>query len=258
MRLSLLQLFRVPVMVMLVFLCGCVTGERQSVEFGIQPGQKGFVPARIAVLSCTSWPNGAVFDALPLSSLTPKEAQDFCTHFDDFILAGFQNQPFMKGSTPKAIAKLLEQAGKNDWLSYLPKLWGHEPTDCQSCANAPSFYVNSIMPRPQWRQWLNELSLSTRNSDAVLVPFLLYGHEMRLNDRGLRVAKRTAAVVMLLIDTNNGQLIWAGGRDTLIVNEKLESASTPEALPYLPWPDFYPRMYINAMWKDFPGRQEYE
>lgn len=227
-------------------------------DYGIQPGHRGFVPARIAVLACQNWPNGASFDALPLSSLPPQEAVALCGKFDEFVVSGFQNQPFMKGFTPKVLGKLLEQTNKTEWPSLVPKLWSHEANDCQACTNAPSFYVNSILPRPTWRQWLNEMSLSVRNADAVLMPFILYGHESRVNDRGLRLAIRSASLLLLLLDTNNGQLLWAGGRDSQIVSEKLESASTPDSLAFLPWTDLYQRLFINAVWKDFPGRQEYE
>ena len=236
----------------------CVSGQKELVEYGLQPGHRGFVPARIAVLSCQPWPNGAVFDELPLSNLGTKENQDFCKHFDEFVVAGFQNQPFMKGFTPKVVDKFLETSGKADWITQLPKIWSHELDDCLVCKNAPSFYANSIRPRPQWRQWLNELSVMAKNADAVLIPFLLFGHETRLNERGLRVARRSAAVMLMLVDTNNGQLIWAGGRDSSISTEKLESASTPESLEFQPWPELFPRLFTNIMWKDFPGRQEYD
>ena len=243
---------------LVTFGTGCITSAPKPVSWGIQPGHRGFVPARVVVMPCQIWPNGARYDALPLGKADGPELQDTCVKFDEFVVQGFQNQPFMKGFTPKAAAKLLEQAGKATLPQRVATLWRHDLTDCVDCDNGASYYVHSIQNRPEWRQWLNEVSLACRSADAILLPFVQYAKESRFNDRGLRIAERSSAIIMLLVDTNNGQLLWAGGRESRLANQKLEEQSGPESVAFLPWADLHPRLFINAIWKEFPGRQDYE
>ena len=242
--------------VILSLITAC-TATLPSVDYGMRPEHRSFIPARIAVLPCTEWPNGARYQALPnITSIA--QVSDLCAVFDAFAVQGFQNQPFLKGFSPKAVATLLGQAQTPDLIKKIDSLWGHSPTDCMDCTNAPTFYSTSIAGRPEWRSWLHDFSRSVRNADAVLMPRVTYARERKLNDRGLLLAERSAEIVMLLIDANNGLLLWSGGRQAQIANQRIENEKPSSALEFLPWPELNQRLFIETVWKDFPGRQAYE
>ena len=105
---------------------------------------------------------------------------------------------------------------------------------------------------------LNDLSRTVRNADATLVPAVTYVRQRRFEDRGLNIAERSAEIVLLLIDTNNGLLLWSGGRQAQISNQLMASTKSPATIDYPPWPDLRQRLLIEALWRDFPGRQTYE
>ena len=235
---------------------GCTT-TLPSVEYGILPEHRGYIPARIAVLPCTAWSNGARYAALP-NITTMDQIKDLCGVYDAFVISGFQNQPYLKGFSPKSVTTLLGQASKPKLLEELDKTWSHEPTDCVDCINAPSFYSASLSARPDWRTWLHDFSRAVRNADAVLIPRVTFARERRLNDRGILVAERSAEVVLMLVDSNNGLLLWSGGRQAQIANQRLENEKAAKDVDFPPWNELNQRLFIESLWKDFPGRQAYE
>ncbi|MBF0441002.1 MAG: hypothetical protein HQK54_03790 [Oligoflexales bacterium] len=139
----------------------------------------------------------------------------------------------------------------------ISELWKHKPGDCTECENPPSFYSASISKRTDWQMWLNTLSKSTRNVDALLLPVLTYGYQEKYNDRGVEVFSKKASVSIFLIDTNNGVLIWAGGREAEAVTKRLERNGVKEELVPPSWEIIYERLFIKDLWKEFPGRQNF-
>ena len=241
-------------LLLLTLLASCVTPAPRA-TFGIQPDHAAYVPARIAVLPCRPWPVGARFPDLPLTRPDDPAIPALCAKADEFVLAGFNQQPYMKGFSPKSVLKALSDAKQPNLLSRLDAIWAHDGGDCQDCTSAPGFYVASRAQRQNWLLWLSELARSARNVDAILIPFVTYAQERSYLDRGLRVAERRAAVVLLLIDTNNGQLLWAGGRDGTAQSKVLPSGKGPGEPPLPPWSEVEPRLFTEDLWREFPGRQ---
>jgi len=239
---------------LLLSLAGCQTGG-QTVEYGLLDEHASYVPARIAVFPCQAWPNGARYAKQPLTSTSEAEQAELCKQFDKFVIGGFENQPFMRGVSPKALEKYLNDAKRSQVYKDIPNLWKHEDKDCVKCLNSPAFYMQSIAPRSAWRDWLGQLVQSIRNADAVLLPFALYEYQNQYDDRGLLVSRRAAGVVMLLVDTAHGYLLWSGGRDAEAIRQRLLNSDVPRDVPYPPWEDLWERLFIEELWKDFPGRQ---
>ena len=212
-------------------LSACATIPPQ-IPVGMAASKAGYVPARIAVLPCKLWPAEARFETLAIPNTAKEIPADLCTNFDKVVLDGFRDQPYMKGFTPTAVAKLIAASPKGAGvLEQLDGLWHHLSSDCHQCSNFPSFYHQSIEPRENWRKWLNTFSSLTRNSDAILIPFVLYTQQARVNDRGMLRSEISAGVGLLLLDTNNGSIIWSNERQSNYATSILES-----------------------LWKDFPGR----
>jgi hypothetical protein len=243
----------------LLALSGCVSTATQT-PCGVQEGHLSYVPARIATLACQLWPAGARFDSLPLTNVGAPETKALCTEFDNFVLKSFNDQPYMKGYSPKFVAQQLTEAGASDLASKLPDAWAHRGSDCGTCETVPAFYHASIAGRLEWLTWLNNLSKNVRHADAVLLPFVTYAYERRLDDRGLVVAERGAGVTLLLVDTNNGALLWAGGREASVPHKELANTPAgkgPQSPPMPSWEDVYARLFAEPLWRAFPGRQVY-
>ncbi|MCX6109993.1 MAG: hypothetical protein NTZ90_10375 [Proteobacteria bacterium] len=233
---------------------GCITSG-PTAKLGVQEGHASYVPARIALVGCQLWPEGARFAKLPLTNAKPAELQELCAATDGYLLASSKGQSYMKGYSPEIVIKRLEKAGHGELLGTLPQIWSHRASDHADAVNAPAVYRSSIAGRPEWLLWLNSLSTDVRNADAVLLPFITYAYERQYDDSGLQVAERSAGIVVLLIDTNNGALIWAGGRDAVAANKRLSNGNVPGPLNLPPWSDLNDRLFIEELWKEFPGRQ---
>ena len=271
-----------------------------TVGYGLSHDSQSYIPARIAVLGCRPWPNGARVKKQPITNTEEGDLKVLCEAYDKYVLQGFAGQPYMRGISPAVVDKLVdrltgrspkpgkeapespekpatdsEDPTKKSGLvtdsAKLPdekppaprlteaieELWAHVPEDCSECSLAPSFYVTSIMNRPEWHQWLSTFSKATQNSDAVLVPFVTYVTATRLNDRGVLLARKQAGVALFLIDTNNGALLWSGGREVEAINRSMEQAGVTQERPFPKIDELTQRLFVEDLWQDFPGRQVY-
>jgi hypothetical protein len=69
------------------------------------------------------------------------------------------------------------------------------------------------------------------------------------------VAERAAGVALLLIDTNSGALLWAGGREAVLPEKRLGGGNVAGTLALPPWSGVEARLLTEELWRDFPGRQ---
>lgn len=227
----------------------CVTP--QAAQYGVQAEQLARIPARIAVLPCRTWPQGARFVNQPEIKLPPEDLTALCQKFDQYVLQGFDGQPYMRGLSPRVVSKLLEQAQQPELLTKIDELWFRPGQVCETCQHPASYYKEVIAPRADWRSWLTSFSRIVSQSDAILLPLVIDTDKGTLNDRGLIFNFRRASLSLLLIDTNNGQLIWIGGRKSEARLPKTEGA--PDVLPDIE--EFYRNLFIPDLWLEFPGRQ---
>lgn len=209
-------------------------------------------------MPCRIWPAQARWERLPLTGVNNTETQRLCDRLDEFIEEGFTNQPFMRANSRRFVLKTLRESGREAKLEELPRLWNRRAADrCADCRNAPSYYRSVVRERTDWSAWLAEVASQLKNADAMLFPFVTHAYERSYNDRGLKVAERGLGVVMLLIDTATGELLWAGGRHTVVPNKRLETATLPGPLAYPDWSLAEERVFTSELWRDFPGRQIY-
>lgn len=231
--------------------------DQPSPVLGMQPGHLGFVPAATAILPCREWPAGARFRDLPLTSAKPDEIKAICADLDAAILAGFNGQPYMRAYPPKSVQKQLEKNGKANLPDDLTALFAHGADSCVNCGSPPAFFEKTIAPRVPFRDWLDQLSKAVKNTDAALLPFVTYAYEKRYNDRGLHIAERAVGVTLLLVGTAHGELLWAGGREAAVPNQRLEAAKVHVDLEPPPWSAATERLFTEDLWREFPGRQIY-
>ncbi len=248
--------FLINAVVAIVLQIGCTTTKEDG-GLGMQEAHVGFVPARISILPCTTWPEGSRFKTKPLSNAKAETFKQLCAAFDKYVLEGFGSQPFMKGFSPTFVQKSFATASKPDHLTTLPTLLDRTPSDCMECENIASFYRRSIANRTPMQLWLSDTSRMTKNSDAILLPTILYAWERRYNDRGVLVLERSTSAALLLISTANGDLIWAQSRAAVVPVRVLESNLNNQTPTPPEWSTVSGQIFTEHIWADFPGRQVY-
>ena len=236
------------------FVSACVTPTPPTASFGIQEAYRSYIPAKTVVLACQFWPETSNFPAHPQSNISEKDRASFCPSVDEYVLEGFRGQTFMRGHTPKAVNKALLESGKMALVGALSQLWRFEAARSASCADIPAYYNGLVKPRREWRQWLLEMSAATYQSDAILIPFMAFAREDKINDRGLLLAKRALGVVLLLIDTQSGDLIWAGNRQSTMSRQRLVDQVELTYPDFPPWSGLVREILIDALWREYPGK----
>jgi len=231
----------------------CVTPA--PAQFGVQKNHLAHIPARITILPCQKWPQGALYVGQDKIQAPDNEVKDLCTNYDSYVLSGFDGQPYMRGIAPTAVKKRLAKDPKGVQLDQLEQLWFRPSQVCEACRNPTSYYNEVVASRADWRQWLSAISRETASSDAVLMPFVAEAKGEVIDDRGLFYATRSVEVVMILVDTNNGELIWAGGKKGEIRTPLDKKPSDPKTVPLPSWEELNKRIFVPELWAEFPGRQ---
>ena len=88
-----------------------------------------------------------------------------------------------------------------------------------------------------------------------MVPLVLSVNTRIEDDRGILQSIRSGSVVILLIDTNDGSLLWSGGREAEVVYKALVGSVPRDKMKEPPVDDLKRRLLTDAIWIEFPGRQ---
>ena len=224
----------------------CVTKD-SSLSEGTQPSFLGYVPTRIVVFPCRTWPKHAQIAALPAANISNKILTETCSAFDSKVLQAFENQPYMNGISPKALQKVLTDHPTK--LSDIDQLWERDATTCLDCTDPGAFYRRSIAARIPWRTWLQQIADRTKDGDAILMPFIISMQQNQFTDRGIPMMRHSGTVALLLIDSRNGDLIWFRSR-TAILDQLAQSITAA----HNPWDLLRQRLWIPYLWDGFPGR----
>jgi hypothetical protein len=243
-----------------LLLLSCVTTSQNNEKYGLDPKRVGYVPARIALLPCMFWPTSAtkIID-LPTNNRPTDENTSLCEEFDKYVADGFDNQPFMKGLSPKLVERLYNAAGLTpDILSAVAAQWSAKVDDCTDCRSLPSMYKRSIQGRQSWQIWLSKLSSATRGTDALMIPLILSNNTRTEDNRGILESIRSGVIGILLIDTNDGSLIWSGGREAEVIYKAFAKTTSGKSMKEPPLDDLKRRLLTDAIWMSFPGRQIYK
>lgn len=237
-------------MTITIALMGCTTPKKPVPSAGIQNPEAAFARAKIAVLSCQSWPD--------IQSGTKPQVADevitkLCAEFDRFVLDGFRGQPFMKGASPKGVVKKLKQSGGMPLLTKIYKTMPTADRPCPNCQNPIDYYNTRMAADPAFRQLVNDFSRRSAYADTILLPVIFAISEDKRDDRGLRIYARTAEVGIYLIDTNSGELVWYGGKKASADNRYFDPPAGDN--PFPGWDILQDRLLVAGIWEEFPGRQ---
>jgi len=232
---------------MLIFQ-GCQTFSASSV--GRQPFYDAYAPGIITVLPCQEWLNkGNPIKIFGETNTDLSVREVLCHYFDQFIFNSFKHQPFLQGFSPKFVFK---QLGRKEQFSHMGDIFSSWPTYCRK--NCHSFYVYyqtaSLANNPIWLHWLNKTSRLLFYSDALLLPIVTDIAEQIDNDKTSSRKLRRVRIILLLIDTNNGQLIWLQDQTRTVSHQTLLS----EKIFFPNWESLEKLLFQEALWADFPAR----
>ena len=90
-----------------------------------------------------------------------------------------------------------------------------------------------------------------------MIPLILSTNTRLENDRGMLMSIRSGAIAILLIDTNDGSLIWSGGRKADVIYKAFANTTSAKSMREPPTDDLKRRLLTDAIWIEFPGRQIY-
>lgn len=210
-----------------------------------------YVPAQIAIMNCRTWPKTAPLEEMSSDAIDKDVLQELCQAFDEFVLNGFTDQPYMKGFAPKSVAKFIAKANLPEDFPQIEESFRID-IQCAECSSPAAYYKTQVAERIPWKEKLTTLAKATRFSDALLIPFVLQGHADQELERGLRSPYQVVEVALLLIDLGNGQLIWHSSRSI-----RLSLPQTVEAMKDFDWKSMYRNLFTEVLFAQFPGRIVY-
>lgn len=222
---------------------------------GIQEGYEAVNPAAILAVPTFVIPNpsdaNAAIDHSILAS-TPVMQK-----LESKVIDSFHSQPNINGYPFSAVAKALGKTSPtihdelNTALKNVVSRFSSRETKtrilitprCLGRKSFIEFYTYCLAPDPKWIQSLNSLSAKILNADTALLVFL---DNLQSNQKeGLYAL--SGGVAILLVDTNNGKLLWG--------NESFATLNNPPDKLYFPkWDDLANALLPISFWKGFPGR----
>ena len=194
----------------------CAVGRADpTLEMGVQPNYKTLSPVRILFLPAFSQPDPGHQSVVDSGAWN---LDQIGLLVEKLVGRSFKDQPGVSGLSPVAVRKaaagdlrivdnvqrtLQETAARV--TSTLSESRGNLSAHCRDRSNYLEFYVHCVAPEPAWRDVLNKLSATLYNSDAVLVAIVTELTKKSIAGRYTISAEAT----LLLIDTNNAQLMWS-------------------------------------------------
>ena len=89
-----------------------------------------------------------------------------------------------------------------------PGIWEKSSIPCQKCHSALSAFEEKVCALPGWQKWLLELSQISHYSDAYLQPIVVSARKETIDQNGQQLSKLSAEILLVLLNTNNSEIIW--------------------------------------------------
>lgn len=284
MRLHCVKKFVLKLWFLLFFsLIGCQS--RNNITSGIQPGFEAVNPAAILAVPIFTLPDPSTENSLIDPSLMVTE--NFLPSLEDKIIqSNFTNQPNINGYSFSAVRKAIlsgapKKVGQNaptkkgevdgkkaevdnkkknevkiwDGLNFSMRNVAERfssrdvkvrlliSPNCLARKNFVEFYTYCLASDLTWLSYLNALSSRVYNADSALIT-VVTDLQNKVVDEEYQIY---GGVAVLLVDTNNGKLIWG--------NFKKETLINPKEKKYFPsWNEFLNKIFVPEFWNNFPGR----
>ena len=241
------------------FMTGCQSSSK--LNLGIQSGFEAMNLAAIIAVPVFVQPDPSQEEASIDPSLLVTEK--IIPSLEKKIMESFTNQPNVNGYPFSAVKKALHyhenpSEGNSVWNSMsvnLKEIAARFSSrdiktrlqinpKCLARKNYVEFYSNCVSHETQWLANLNLLSSQVLNADAALITVIT---ELKKNQLPNKQYEIKGGIAVLLVDTNNGNLIWG--------NDKTETILYPVDKKYFPsWDDILNKILTPNFWNGFPGR----
>lgn len=238
----------------LLYACASCVTQREPVEMGIQPKYEALNPSRILAVPLFVVPDMTERVVVDRAAL---EAGAVYSVIETDILNAFTNQPSVNGVTFNVVRKelgappTLWDALNTELLEVTKKLTSRDPQDhtsftraCINRHNILEFYVHCLSTSKIWRNNLNSLSAKILNADSALMGIVTEADKREEKNSYFT----SLGLAVLLVDTNNGNLIWGRHKRQAIRTEG-EKKQFPE------WSEVSKALLTEDFWTGFPGRR---
>lgn len=228
-----------------------------SLHTGLQNSEHTPNPATVIAVPVMTLANPAFSNAVVDTSLLI--AEPIVPSIENQVLRAFEKQPNINGYPFSVVRSTIEknksktlQEMENTILKIRNRFGSKDVKErlmvTEKCASRKSFiefYSYCVAKDPLWQDSLNHLSSELLNADSALLIFIDdLKDQTAQNQRQLSIS-----VCALLVDTNNGKLIWA--------NEKTQEEKTTAPSKQLKkWNTIIERLLAPDFWDGFPGRTQ--
>ncbi len=230
---------------------------------GIQPGFEALNPAAVVAVPIFILPNPAQEGAVVDPSLIYTEKLPEL--IEKRVLKAFDNQPNINGFSYDAVRKALEKKDNNSSLflwEQMNQTMGEVATrfssrdvskrllitsECLARRDFLHFYSNCLAPYQPWINELNRLSFKIMNADSALIS-VVYNLENSVIHNKYSIS---LGLAVMLVDTNNGKLIW-GNDDSISLSQEKDFSQFPR------YETLLDKIFTENFWKGFPGRRTVE
>ncbi|MGY3802942.1 hypothetical protein ACWNT8_02610 [Pigmentibacter ruber] len=245
-----LRLFVLKIFV--TFFYGCQSSK--LLNEGIQEGYEAINPASIIAV-----PTFVLPDPSKMAVIDPAiiNTHQFIPKLEAKVMEAFKDQPNINGYSFTVVNNVIVKENldilknMNQRLIVISSRFSSRESvvrsiitsSCLSRKNFVEFYSYCVAPDNAWISELNKLALKVLNADTALLVILKHLDSNSDND----IYTLNGGISLLLVDTNNGKLIW--GKD------KFVTLKNPPEKKYFPSVDELLNSIFNEdFWDGFPGR----
>ncbi|MBX9840075.1 hypothetical protein [Silvanigrella sp.] len=221
---------------------------------GIQEGYEAVNPASIIAVPVFLLPDPSKYSSIDPAIINTHQ---LVNKIQNKVMQSFSGQPNINGYAFSAVANALGTAKPtywdklNDSMKVVADRFNSSQTStrllitssCLSRKNFMEFYTYCLAPDRIWIENLNGLAAKVLNADTALIVVITEISSAAKED----IYSINGGFSVLLVDTNNGKLIW--GKDAFA------SLINPAEKKYFPsWDDLLNQIFSDTYWENFPGR----
>lgn len=241
----------------LIVSMSCVLISCQSVKplpEGIQDGFEAVNPASIIAVPVFMLP-----DPSKSSSIDPAIviSEQIVTKLQNKVIQSFNDQPNINGYPFSAVAKGIGTAKPNIWdnldesmKAVAARFNSRDSAErslitssCLSRKNFMEFYSFCLSTNSKWISGLNALAARVMNADTALIAVITDIDSSVVDEQ----YKIFGSFSVLLVDTNNGKLIWGRDGYSSLIN-------SPDKKYFPSWDELINNVFSEDFWDGFPGR----
>ncbi len=221
---------------------------------GIQEGYEAVNPASIIAVPIFLLPDPSKHSLIDPAIINTHQ---LVNKIQNKVMQSFNGQPNINGYAFSAVASALGNVKPTIWdklnesMKAVADRFNSSQTStrllitssCLARRNFMEFYTYCLAPDRLWIENLNGLAAKVLNADTALIVVITEINSAAKED----IYSIHGSFSILLVDTNNGKLIWGKDGSASLIN--------PADKKYFPsWDDLLNQIFTDNYWENFPGR----